>query len=975
VPDSYRRQLEALVALTRAVSSGHEEGALLRELMETASRTVEVERASIWLLTEDGGAIVCRDLFERSCGRHLHGQRIEGSLYPGYFEALRATDVIAAHDAAEDPRTREFASTYLAPLGITSMLDAPLVVMGELAGVLCLEHVGPARQWSYPEQGFAVSVANLAGLLLAHGARARSEERFRELAEHIDEVFYNYDPVHERLLYVNEAFERMWGRPLEAASRGPLALLDAVHPEDRAEAEGALERQLAGAETSTDFRVVRPDGGIRWLSERAVPILDADGRVTRVVGTVRDVTEVKRHERVQAWESRVLEAISSGAALARVLDLVVVGAEEFLEGAVASIMLVDPQGKRLVHGSAPNLPESYSVAVDGAPIGPAVGSCGTAAHRGEAVIVTDIETDPLWAEYRGVAAAHGLRACWSAPVRDATGEVRATFGVYYREPRAPQPYELQLIERTARVVAIALDRDRHERELRASEERFRSIVQNAATGIAVVDLDGRFTESNAAFRRTLDYSEGELRYLDLGSVTHLEDRARVGDLLRDLFVGARESFVSEARLRARGGDTVWARMSGAAQRDPTGHCVRAVLVAEDVTDRKRLERHVLRAQRLESVGTLAGGIAHDINNALAPILTSIGLLRLELAAPRRHEILDTIEASARRGAQMVRRIMAFAGGEEGERGPLHLASVVEDVARVVRDTFPRRLELAVHLPAEAWVLHADPTQLHQLIRSLCVNARDAMPRGGRLTLTVDNVHLDALSSGLIQASQAGPHVKLTVEDTGTGIPPELQDRVFDPFFTTREVGEGAGLGLSTAASIARSHGGFLTLDSAPGRGTRVEVYLPAELPTDLGEVAVAESQEGPPRGRGELILVVEDEDAVRAVVVQTLARFGYRTLEAANGADAVALFAQRRDEVDLVLTDMAMPILDGPSTIRILRSLQPGLTIVASSGRGASEHRLELAAQGVVHFVSKPCTLRTLLSTLRRALDDAAARG
>lgn len=1213
---AYERQLAALVALTRSGLglATHDEAAALREITETAARVLDVARVGLWL-DDAGAAIVCRDLYEAGPGEHSVGQRLEARDYPAYFLALADNDVIPADDARVDPRTREFTESYLEPLQIGAMLDAPVVVSGAFAGVLCCEHVGGPRRWTYAEQAFAVSVANLAALVLSHGARVRSErrlhaivetepecvkvvsaegrvlqmnpaglrmveadeaedvvgsrvvalvhpedraafgalherasagesgklrfrlvglrgttrwvethstplperddapasvlsvtrdvterveaealladseERFRQLADHIHEVFYSYDVVHERLLYVNPAFEQIWGRTLESAYAEPLSYFDAVHADDRAAAEGAYHRQLAGEETNVDFRVIRPDGTARWVSEHAVPVLADDGAVSRIVGTIRDVTDVKRHEFMRAWESRVLEAISRGEALKDILTRIVSGAEAFLDDAVGSIMRVTTDGRHLRHGAAPGLPAAFNLAVDGIAVGPGVGSCGTAVFLREPVIVTDIAIDPLWTDHRELALTHGLRACWSQPVIDSAGVVRGVFGLYYRQPRAPTPRELGLIERTARVASIAFERDRHVEELRASEDLFRRTLQDAATGIAVTDLAGRYLEVNTAYCRMVGYTADELRAMRFPTLTHPDDRARSVALLDELLAGGRASYVIEKRYVAKGGRTVWVRMSVSAQRDAHGDPLRVISVAEDITaqreaaarlieqaalldaareailvtdledrviywnkgaertfgwtaeeavgrlgrelmvtdeggydeafaglardgewqgelnkrhrdgrelivearctrildadgrpksvlsinaditERVRLERQFLRAQRLESIGTLAGGIAHDLNNVLAPILMSIGLLRLEAADDRHLDVLETIEASAQRGADLVRQILGFARGIEGRREPVYVRELVRDVEKVARDTFPKHIEFVISAPDASWVVTGDATQLHQLVLNLCLNARDAMPRGGVLRIEVGNEVLDEIYSDMNARSKAGPHVVVTVEDTGIGIPSDDLDKVFDPFFTTKPLGQGTGLGLPTVLTIARSHGGFVDLDSEPGRGTRVRVYLPAD-PSSSTVPPPVDPRAEPPDGRGEQILVVDDEEAIRKVVRRTLERHGYRVLLAANGAEAVALFAQHRRDVALVLTDMAMPIMDGPATVAALRAIDPEIPIIGASGLAASEMIAKASAVGLAHFVPKPFTAEALL-----ALFDEVLRG
>jgi PAS domain S-box-containing protein len=392
----------------------------------------------------------------------------------------------------------------------------------------------------------------------------------------------------------------------------------------------------------------------------------------------------------------------------------------------------------------------------------------------------------------------------------------------------------------------------------------------------------------------------------------------------------------------------------------------------DVTERKKLEAQFLRAQRMESIGSLAGGIAHDLNNTLVPILVTASALRADETDPSRLEDLATIETCAQRGADMVRQLLAFARGSGGRRTQIDLGKILADIQKLVRDTFPKDISLQVNVEPRPWELNADSTQIHQLLTNLCVNARDAMPHGGNLTVTVEHVVLDDVYAGMNLEAKPGRYVLVRVEDTGAGIPPAIVDRIFEPFFTTKEFGKGTGLGLSTAHAIVRSHGGFIHVYSEVGKGTRFKVHLPVETPDAvLEEAAAAPETPKLPRGNGECVLVVDDEEAIRVVARRTLERFGYRVLLASNGAEAVSLYAQHRDDVAVVLTDMSMPVMDGPATIIALRTLNPRVRIIGSSGLMSGGTPPGSPAARLHHFVSKPYTADIILTMLKTVLRDA----
>jgi signal transduction histidine kinase len=387
----------------------------------------------------------------------------------------------------------------------------------------------------------------------------------------------------------------------------------------------------------------------------------------------------------------------------------------------------------------------------------------------------------------------------------------------------------------------------------------------------------------------------------------------------------------------------------------------------DLTERKKLEQQLLRSQRMESIGTLAGGIAHDLNNVLSPIMMSLAVLEMKFPDDDSKELLDMLSTSAQRGADMVRQVLSFARGVEGRRMEVQIKHLIRDLVKIVNDTFPKNIEVETALPAEIATVLGDPTQLHQVLLNLCVNARDAMPEGGKLVLSIEEIVLDAHYAALNPDAQAGPYLRLDAADTGTGMPPEVIDKIFDPFFTTKAPGKGTGLGLSTTLGIVKSHGGFIRAYSEVGRGTKFSVYLPA---APAGSVAVEAEPSSPrlPRGHGELILVVDDEEFVRHITKQTLETFGYRVALAGDGAEALAVHAMRGGEIAAVLLDMMMPVLDGPATIRVLRRLNPTIRIIGASGfstHGATAHAASL---GVTHFLPKPYTAEALLKMLQEVL-------
>ena len=404
-------------------------------------------------------------------------------------------------------------------------------------------------------------------------------------------------------------------------------------------------------------------------------------------------------------------------------------------------------------------------------------------------------------------------------------------------------------------------------------------------------------------------------------------------------------------------------------RDKDGRAKSILVINTDVTEKRRIEVQFMRAQRMESLGILAGGIAHDLNNILTPIMLSIDVLKSMTPDAHQKSILETIELSARRGSDIVQQVLSFARGMEGQRIVIQPKYLLKDIEHIVNDTFPKDIRLELALPHETWSILGDPTQVQQILLNLCVNARDAMPNGGTLTVKTENCLADEHYVAMNRQARLGTYVAISVTDVGVGISPDIMDSIFEPFFTTKEVGKGTGLGLSSVKAIVKNHGGFINVYSEIGRGTTFKVYLPAQAAA--GEAPVERNADDPlPRGAGETILVVDDETSILSITSETLQAFGYNVVTASNGAEAVALYAQQKETISAILTDLSMPVMDGRATIYALLKINPKAKIIAMSGMDESESVAKASVAGIKHFISKPYTAATLLKTLR-ALQEA----
>lgn len=501
-------------------------------------------------------------------------------------------------------------------------------------------------------------------------------------------------------------------------------------------------------------------------------------------------------------------------------------------------------------------------------------------------------------------------------------------------------------------------------EIKRSEERLAqqaALLDVAREAILDQDLEGHIIFWNRGAERIYGWTAEETIGRRITELSWSSETAHKEALSHVLANGEWEGEIAQ---RTKDGRIVTVLVRWTLVRDSKG-CPKSILsINNDITEKKKLENQFLRAQRLESIGVLAGGIAHDLNNILAPILMSIEILGQQIQEESGLELLATLKCSAERGADLVRQVLSFARGIEGKRISVNPSHIIREVQKIIRDTFPKNISVTLRLPKEPWLITGDPTQVHQVLMNLCVNARDAMPNGGRLALTIENVLLDEIYARLNPNARAGRYVVITVADTGAGIPVDLQEKIFEPFFTTKDIGAGTGLGLSTTQGIVKSHYGFVQLESQVGKGSEFKVYLPASV---VQAAAATPSKENAASlsGHGELVLVVDDEEAVRVAAKMALERFGYRVAVASNGAEAVSIYALRSGEVAVVILDMAMPIMDGPATIVALRSMNPRIRIIASSGLPSDERTTSALESGVEHFISKPYTGESLLTVLR----------
>ena len=761
----------------------------------------------------------------------------------------------------------------------------------------------------------------------SEAAVRRSEQRL-ELATRSARIgIWDWDVVRNQMIWDKQMYS-LYGITEKEFSGAYDTWQNGLHPEDRGRAERELTATLAkGRDFDTEFRVIWPNKEIRHVEAHGLVQRAKDGSAVRMIGVNWDITERKRAEERRRQSEAALALAQSVARLGSwELDLV------DLEDINANILRWSDETFR-IFGHEPNAIEVSNKA-----------------------FLQSVHPDDRASVEAGMAA------------------MMQTGGRYILEHRIILPNGAERVVREEAIV-IYDERGQVPRKIAgtvqdisarsAVEAKVReqaALLDIAHDAIMVRDMNDIITFWNRGAESIYGWASDEA--IGRSAIDLLYSDSSKAHLAKIRALEAGEWSGELYHLR-RDGKKVIVSSRWTLLRNSHGNPMSILVINSDITDHKKLEEQFLRAQRLESIGTLASGVAHDLNNILAPILMSAPMLRDDMPRELRERIVSNIELSAQRGADIVRQVLTFARGEEGERILLQPIHLIKDMARIAEETFPKSIRIRTKYPPTLWTIEADPTQMHQVLLNLCVNARDAMPDGGELILSVENVSVDEHFAAMTPETKPGPYVLLRVSDTGSGIAPGVIDQIFDPFFTTKALNKGTGLGLSTTIGIIKSHGGAINVTSEVDAGTVFNVYLPA---SDAVQPCFPEEEQAPPEGNGELILVVDDEQSIRETAQIILEKHGYKVLVAADGTDALAIFAQHMNEIKAVLTDVMMPYRDGVTLIRTLRKMKPAIAVIASTGRSDNQRVKELGGLNVSVCLIKPYDSRKLLMAIRDAV-------
>ncbi|MDJ0743181.1 MAG: CBS domain-containing protein [Xenococcaceae cyanobacterium MO_167.B27] len=587
---------------------------------------------------------------------------------------------------------------------------------------------------------------------------------------------------------------------------------------------------------------------------------------------------------------------------------------------------------------------------------------GAVIVTGEPVIANSPSTDP---RRGGLPDGHPpLNAFLGVPFYK-NDEMTGMVGIANREggyDEAIVSYLQPFLATCSRIIE-AYRNNRQKKQAEAKILQQATLLNIATDAIMVRGLDNHILFWNQGAEKLYGWTKAEALKGDANELLYPESSTELNEIQQA--VGEKGEWQGELNQVTKAGKEIVVESRWTLVRDETGNPSSFLVVNTDISQKKQLESQFLRTQRLESLGTLAGGIAHDLNNILTPILGFAQLLPRKLTNLDEPtlKLLKIIETNAKRGKALVKQILTFARGLECDRGTIQIIHLIREMRQVINETFPKTIELEIDTPRNLWTIEGDATQIHQVLMNLAVNARDAMPNGGKLRIAAENFPIDANFARLHLEAHEGAYVLVTVADTGMGIPAVIIDRIFEPFFTTKQVGHGTGLGLSTAIGIIKSHGGFIDVYSEVERGTQFKIFLPASETAEVLPVP-----EELPHANGELILLVDDETQICEVAKATLETFNYKVLTANNGIDALAIYAQNQNAINLVLTDIMMPSMDGKTLIRTIKKINPNIKIVVFSGLVSHREIVAELDDKIAAFINKPYTTETLLKTLHQVV-------
>jgi len=1006
-----RRQTEVLLRLMMdGALFGGELAAALAEITAAGAELLQTERVSVWWYEDEYRTIRCVDAFQRRSGQHARGETLRSADFPTYTASHRKGQVIAATDVRSDPRTRDIPATYWDAHDIASLVDAPVWLHGRLGGLVSFEHVGAPRQWSPDDERLAATLATLVSLCVESAERRRSEAALRDSEAMLQSIF-RAAPVaigivdsDRHIRSVNDCIVRILGyRPAEVIGRDMRHLYFTA---EEYELAGRTFQQQAQQQDiiQTEHRLRRKDGSAVHVMVSGAPLRREDASAGSVF-TLMDITERKRAE--QALQSRIVAMTrplddTTTLQFSDLFDLAEIQKiqDAFAESSGVAALITDPDGVPLTRPSG--FCRLCAEFVRKSPKGrqrcaQSDAELGRVSAAG--LVVRPCLSAGLWGAGASITVGGKHIANWLiGQVRDESLDLER-ISQYARELDAdPEEFRRALLEvpvmsaaqfrKVAHTLSVLsnqlsikayqnVQQARFIADLKRAEDERDRLFNSSIDLLCVAGFDGRLRQVNPAWTRALGWSAEELTkspWLEFVHPADVPATIAAGERLRR----GLEVRSFENRYRCKDGAYRWLSWNSY----PLMEQELIFAVSRDVTElkaaaeeRARLEVQLRQAQKMEAVGQLAGGVAHDFNNILTAVFGQLDLAvqALKTQYPTARNLLDgmhQIERSAHRASALTRQLLAFSRRQVIRPEVLNLNATLRDLEKMLRRLLTENITLKQILAPDLAATRADAGQLEQVIVNLVVNARDAMPNGGRLTLETGNVVLDEAYAALHPGAQPGEHVVLAVSDTGHGMDPATLERIFEPFFTTKPKGQGTGLGLSTVYGIVKQAGGHVSVYSERGKGTTFKVHLPAvHEPVTLAKPARAESA---PPGGTETLMICEDDPAVREMTARMLAGAGYQVLVAPDAAHALELAAAHAGPLALLITDVIMPDMNGRQLAEALTGVRPGVRTLFVSGYTSNV----IAHHGVldesVDFLEKPYSRRQLLQRVREMLDRAA---
>jgi PAS domain S-box-containing protein len=806
------------------------------------------------------------------------------------------------------------------------------------------------------------------------------EERFRLAAEAAQDAVWDWDLLTDRITW-DEPADGTFGYRYATPGATAAWWYERLHADDRERTVSGIHAAIArgATEWTEEHRFRAADGRYVHVRDCARIVRDEAGDAVRMVGGLTDVTERVRAGLLAHGQSRLLEQIAAGLDLAPVLERVVRFTEAHGSDLLAAVTVLDPETRMLRLVSGPSLPDELRAALAEVPVEVDASLSAAAAVRRERVIVADLAGDPAAEPWREPLLAQGIRASWATPLFATDGALLGTLELHYPGARAPDAADLRVVELASHMAEIAIERARSGEALGRSNRLLEQVLDHLPVGVWVLDRDGLIRFANPASRVIW----GGARFVGLddfgefhGWLAATGEPIAPGEWAAARAIRKGETTLGEVvHIESFDGAHRTMLSSAVPLRALDGGIIGAIALQQDITDQRageealrRSEDQLRHSQKMEAVGQLAGGIAHDFNNLLTGILSYSDLVLQELRAddPIRGDI-EQIRYAGQRAAGLTRQLLAFGRRQVLQPRVLSLNACVGEVDAMLRRVVGAGVTLENELEPGLWHVLADPGQLEQVLVNLVINARDAMPEGGRVTVTTANLHLTATDDARGNGVRPGAYVTLSVRDTGVGMDVPTQARIFEPFFTTKGSGKGTGLGLSTVYGIVEQSGGHIEVESAPGQGATFTIFLPRHTGAVATAARPTDRRSFP--GGSETLLLVEDEAAVRGSARRLLERHGYTVIEARHGADALRIIEAGDRAVDLVITDVVMPEMGGRELVERLRTRHPGIKVLFMSGY--SERAV--ASDGIMPpgtgFVEKPFTIEQLTRRTRELLD------